>query len=250
MGFIPAPIEIDADGPLPDSLVMALNAGAVACVITPRGQNPTGAALTAERAASLQEVLARSPAVLVVEDDHVGAIAGAPRRSVIGDRGRWVILDSLAKSYGPDLRLALLMGDPQTVSRVEGRQLLGCGWVSHVLQTLAVDLLTNPGVQELINHASDVYAERRRSLIEALRSIDIEATGTSGLNVWIPVAEEEPLLRGLLHLGWAVKGGETYRLESPPAIRVTTATLAPTEAEEFANAVGQTLMPQRRTYFP
>ena len=56
----------------------ALEAGARAVICTPRAQNPTGASVTAERAAELRAVLARHPHVLVIEDDHFWALSTAP----------------------------------------------------------------------------------------------------------------------------------------------------------------------------
>ncbi|MEZ5259979.1 MAG: hypothetical protein R2705_24770 [Ilumatobacteraceae bacterium] len=43
-----------------------------------RAQNPTGAALTAARAARLTATLAVAPDVLVVHDDHSGDVSGVP----------------------------------------------------------------------------------------------------------------------------------------------------------------------------
>jgi hypothetical protein len=45
----------------------------------------------------------------------------------------------------------------------------------------------------------------------------------------------------LLDRGWAVSPGERYRFDAPPGIRITTTDLEPSEAEELAAALAQTL---------
>src|SRR6202035_5608321 len=53
-GLLLEPVAIDDRGMLPDALRGALDAGAKSLVLTPRGQNPTGAALDARRAQELR----------------------------------------------------------------------------------------------------------------------------------------------------------------------------------------------------
>src|SRR5689334_4225182 len=63
LGMVPEPIALDDFGPRPPSLAAAIRAGARAVILTPRAQNPTGAALDKNRAAQLREVLAKAPEV-------------------------------------------------------------------------------------------------------------------------------------------------------------------------------------------
>src|SRR6185295_11131559 len=86
LGLVAEPVAVDDAGPLPGALERALRAGCRALVLTPRAQNPLGAALDAARARELRRVLDRSADVLVVEDDHAGPVAGA--RPAAGRAGR------------------------------------------------------------------------------------------------------------------------------------------------------------------
>jgi hypothetical protein len=74
----------------------------------------------------------------------------------------------------------------------------------------------------------------------------VDAQGRSGLNVWVPVREEVPVVQRLLESGWAVAAGERFRLATPPAIRITTATLEPAEADRLAEDVARATLPVRR----
>jgi DNA-binding transcriptional MocR family regulator len=186
--------------------------------------------------------------VLLVEDDHAGPVAGVPALTLAHDaRPRWAVVRSVSKSLGPDLRLALLAGDALTVARVEGRQSLGCGWVSHVLQAAVAALWSDPRVARRLERAERAYTGRRRALLAALARRGITAHGRSGLNVWVPVPEESAAVTALAAAGWAVRAGERYRLRSPPAVRVTIATLEPRDAERFAADLARALARSDRT---
>lgn len=243
LGLRVAPVAVDVRGMVPGDLERALAAGARAVVVTPRGQNPTGAALDARRAKELKGVLAGHPKTIVVEDDYVAAIAGAPYRSVHDASERWVVIRSLSKVLGPDLRMATMAGDGHTIGRVEGRQVLGAGWVSHVLQQVTAQVWAAAATRRLLARAEREYARRRRALIEALAAQGIEAWGDSGLGVWVPVREEGAVVQALAARGWALSPGERYRFRSPPGIRVTTAALpvsdAPALAADFAGALAR-----------
>jgi DNA-binding transcriptional MocR family regulator len=240
MGLTPVPVSLDEAGPLPQELDRALGETR-AFIATPRAQNPTGAAWDTRRARELAHVLDAHPHVLLVEDDHAGPIASATVRSISRGRARWSVVRSMSKSLGPDLRLAVLAGDRTTVARVQGRQALGTGWVSHVLQALVVALWRDPRTEALLGRAQRAYAQRRQALVAALAGHGIEAMGRSGLNVWLPVPEEHALTAGLLERGWAVAPGERFRLASPTAVRIGIATLSAPDARRLAADVASCL---------
>ncbi|MGW1708828.1 aminotransferase class I/II-fold pyridoxal phosphate-dependent enzyme [Streptomyces sp. NPDC002206] len=243
LGLRPVPIALDDEGPLPDEVERALNAGARALVVTDRAQNPTGAAIGAARAEELRSVLAGHRGALLIEDDHGHAIVDLPLHPLAGATDRWVFVRSVAKAYGPDLRVATLTGDAVTVDRVLGRQQLGPGWVSRLLQRAVVHLLTTGAVDS--DAVARAYGERRDALVQALMERGVEAHGRSGMNVWVPVSDETGAVARLLNAGWAVAPGARFRVVAPQGIRLTVSSLTPADIAPLADAVAAAAEPPR-----
>lgn len=241
LGLRTVGVGVDDEGPLPRDVRRALEAGARALIVTDRAQNPTGAAVSATRARALRSVLAEYPETLLIEDDHGHRIVDLPLHPLAGVTRSWAFVRSVAKAYGPDLRLAVLTGDPVTVDRVHGRQRLGPGWVSHLLQRAVVHLWAGGAVDAKAVAAA--YGRRRDALIDALKERGIEAYGRSGMNVWIPVPDETGAVARLLHSGWAVAPGARFRMSAPPGIRITVSTLTPDDIEPLADAVTSAVGP-------
>ncbi|MFC8259215.1 aminotransferase class I/II-fold pyridoxal phosphate-dependent enzyme [Streptomyces sp. NPDC057291] len=243
LGLRPVPIALDDEGPLPDEVERALNAGARALVVTDRAQNPTGAAIGAARAEELRCVLAGHRGALLIEDDHGHAIVDLPLHPLAGATDRWAFVRSVAKAYGPDLRVATLTGDAVTVDRVLGRQQLGPGWVSRLLQRAMVHLLTTGAVDS--DAVARAYGERRDALVQALMERGVEAHGRSGMNVWVPVSDETGAVARLLNAGWVVAPGARFRVVAPQGIRLTVSSLTPADIAPLADAVAAGVEPPR-----
>jgi DNA-binding transcriptional MocR family regulator len=241
LGLRIAPVGVDDEGPRAEHVRRALESGARALIVTDRAQNPTGASVTASRARALRAVLRDHPDTLLVEDDHGHGIVDLPLHPLAGVTRHWAFVRSVAKAYGPDLRLAVLTGDEVTVDRVHGRHRLGPGWVSRITQR-AVAHLWADGVLDT-GEVAAAYRERRDQLIDALAERGVEAHGRSGLNVWIPVPDETGAVSRLLHAGWAVAPGARFRMGAPQGIRVTVSTLTAAEVDPLADAVGSALSP-------
>lgn len=235
LGLRPVPVALDEEGPLPEAVESALAGGARALVVTCRAQNPTGAAVSAERARALRAVLAARPAVLLIEDDHGHGMVDVPLAPLSPVVEHWAFVRSVAKAYGPDLRLAVLTGDAVTLDRVRGRQRLGPGWVSTLLQRTVVHLWSS-GVLDPAAVARS-YGERRDTLVRALRSRGVAAYGRSGFSVWVPVPDETAVVARLLHAGWAVAPGARFRMSAAPGIRLTVSALDPADVGAVADAV-------------
>lgn len=241
LGLRAHPVALDSQGPLPQPLCVALRAGARAVIVTNRAQNPTGVAMTAQRARELRSVLTTHPQTLLIEDDHAAELAGVPLAALAGATTAWAFIRSTSKPYGPDLRLALIAGDEATIARVEGRMRVGSGWVSTLLQRLVVELWTNAAAASAVANAADTYDSRRQQLLAQLDQRGITATGDTGLNVWVPVTDETATVTRLLQTRWAVAPGARFRQASAPGVRITvsgltTATI-PRLADDLAAAL-------------
>ncbi|MGQ4330725.1 aminotransferase class I/II-fold pyridoxal phosphate-dependent enzyme [Streptomyces hayashii] len=235
LGLRTVPVGLDDEGPLPQDVRRALEAGARALIVTDRAQNPTGAAVSAPRARALRAVLGEHPHTLLVEDDHGHRIVDLPLHPLAGVTRHWAFVRSAAKAYGPDLRFAVLAGDDVTLDRVSGRQRLGPGWVSRITQRAVLRLWADDAVDP--RAVASAYGGRRDALIDALAARGVRARGRSGLNVWVPVPDETGAVARLLHAGWAVAPGARFRVESPPGIRITVSNLAQDEIDGLADAV-------------
>jgi DNA-binding transcriptional MocR family regulator len=249
LGLSAEPVRVDDDGPLVADMARALGRGTRALIVTTRAQNPTGAALSAERADALRGLLAGRPDdLLLVEDDHCAGISGAPLHTLAGSTSHWAFVRSASKAYGPDLRLAVMAGDRRTVERVHGRLRLGPGWVSHLLQGLAVSLWADDAATRLIAKAEDGYTGNRVRLCAALAERGLAAHGRSGLNVWIPVPDETVAITRMLTAGWAAAPGTRFRIRTGPGIRVTVADLTESEIDPLADAAAEAVLSTGRRY--
>ena len=237
LGLRAAPMAVDAQGPEPEALAAALRSGARAVVVTVRAQNPTGAAVSAERAERLRSLLSDHPGVVVIEDDHAAELADRPAHCIGPVTGSWAFVRSASKPFGPDLRIAVLAGDETTVARVAGRMRIGVGWVSTVLQRVLLWLWRDPGVTDVVARAAETYGVNRRRLRDALRARGVEAHGDTGINVWVPVLDETHAVTVLRDRGYAVAPGALFRMESPPGIRITISRLTAGEIDDLAGAI-------------
>lgn len=245
-GYRPVGVPVDDEGMTVDGLRAALDAGARAVLLTPRAQNPTGASLSARRAEALRAVLADHPYVLVIEDDHFSLLSSRPFHSVIGPgHRRWALIRSVSKFLGPDMCLAVTASDPDTAERLARRLNPGATWVSHLLQRLAHELLTDPSTVAAVAAAGAHYAARNDAAAAAFTARGVPVTPGDGLSLWVPLpvtahAASEQLMRR----GWLARPGDEFILEDEGAtrrLRLTVHDLSDAElarlASDLADAV-------------
>jgi DNA-binding transcriptional MocR family regulator len=241
-GYRPIPVEVDADGMTVEGLRAALDAGVRAVIVTPRAHNPTGASLSAERAAALRDVLAAHPYVLVIEDDHFSLLSRAPLHSVIGSgQRRWARIRSMSKFLGPDTCLAVTASDPDTADGLAVRLTPGTTWVSHILQRMTHALVTDDAVRADIERAAVHYADRNAAFARALNERGLPVAPGDGLNLWVPLPVPAATVRNdLMRRGWLVREGDPFFLSSGPSgsfLRLTVHDLDDTAARTLADDI-------------
>ncbi|MCP5029684.1 MAG: aminotransferase class I/II-fold pyridoxal phosphate-dependent enzyme [Actinomycetia bacterium] len=230
-------LPVDDEGITPAGLERALAARLAAVVITPRAQNPTGAALGPARADALGRALVGHPEVVVIHDDHAGPVAGADFHEVAAPGPHWAIIRSVGKSLGPDLRLALVAGDRDTIDRISTGFGNGPGWVSHILQGAVAHLLGDPDTLAGVEAAAAAYRHRRDRTVAALAAYGIEARGRSGFNVWLPGVNEQATVDAARSAGFAILAGDPWRVRSESAVRISTSRFTDDEIAALAEAV-------------
>lgn len=224
-GGLPVPVDVDDEGIHPDSLARALAERPVALIVQPRAQNPTGISMSPRRASALAEVLDPHVGIWIIEDDHSGAISSSPLVSLgtmLADRTFHIT--SFSKSHGPDFRIAAVAGPANPIGALVDRRRLGPAWTSRYLQSLLAEMLADPECGRTVDRARTAYAQRRAKLVAALGEYGIETAGADGLNVWVPVSDEQAALVSLASRGIAVAPGRPFRLRPTfdHHIRVTT----------------------------
>jgi len=220
-------LPLDDHGLDPDAVREAVGNGMSVLIIQPRAHNPTGISMTAARRDELAEILVDRD-VLVIEDDHSGAVSNAPLVS-LGTRipENVVHVHSFSKSHGPDFRLAAVGGAAEPIAVVERRRMLGPSWTSRLLQEILVAMLTSEDVEASIASTAQIYAHRRATIVDGLKSHDIAVGGRHGLNIWVPVQNEATAVPMLAAHGIGVARGRPFRLvpHRDHFIRVTTSAL-------------------------
>jgi DNA-binding transcriptional MocR family regulator len=239
-------VPLDPIGPAADELALLLaEHRPVAVFLQPRAHNPTGVSLSSPRAADLADVLSRHPEVLIVEDDHAGDIAtAAPVSLGTWLPGRTVHVSSFSKSHGPDLRLAAIGGPAAVIAAVADRRLLGPGWSSRILQAVLLDLLTDPVAVAQVAAARLCYAARREALLAALAARGVDAGAADGINMWLPVRDQQAAMVTLAAHGIAVAPGAPFFVAPSDSdhIRLTVG-LVRSDYDEIADVLAEAAGP-------
>lgn len=237
LGVVVDPVPVDEQGVVPDKLAQGLGPAVAAVVLTPRAQNPTGLDLPVERLEAIQRTLQDHPHVLLILDDHWGPLSAAPAPRIDPALSGWLLIRSVSKFLGPDLRLAVATGDGMTIARMARQFSVGPRWVSRLVQRMAIELWRDEETHAQVATARRTYAERRQALLDALRRNGFRPSDGSGVNLWLGVRDEAAIVERMAHRGYAIQGGQPFRLRSSPGVRLSIGNMPVPEALAIAAAL-------------
>ncbi|MHA7262472.1 aminotransferase-like domain-containing protein [Arthrobacter sp. TMN-37] len=186
------PVVSGPSGPDPADVARAFEeTGARAFYAQPNYSNPTGTQWPAATASEILDVV-RTYGAFLIEDDwaHDFGITTDPAPvAARDDNGHVVYIRSLTKSVSPALRVAALIARGPARDRIIADRAAASMYVSGVLQTAALDIVTQPGWQTHLRGLRQQLRSRRDLLIDSLTEhaplARLSAIPPGGLNLWL-----------------------------------------------------------------
>ncbi|MBT2551919.1 PLP-dependent aminotransferase family protein [Arthrobacter sp. ISL-5] len=247
------PVPSGPDGPDPQELSRAFEeTGARMFYAQPNYANPTGAQWAPGRGEQVLDVV-RANGAFLVEDDwaHDFGITTTPVPvAAHDDSGHVVYLRSLTKSVSPAIRIAAVIARGPARERILADRSAETMYVSGLLQTAALDVVTQPGWQTHLRGLRLQLQARRDLLVTSLREhaprAHITHVPKGGLNLWARLPDGtdlERLVRDCETAGVIIAAGTDWFPAEPagPFIRLNYAGPNPGAFPEGARILGAVL---------
>lgn len=250
------PIPSGPRGPSPDDLDRAFaQTGARAFYAQPNFANPTGGQWSAELGDSVLAIV-REHGAFLIEDDWAhdfGITSESVPVAARDDSGHVVYLRSLTKSVSPSVRVAGLIARGPAHEPILADTQAQAMYVSSVLQTTAVDVITQPAWRTHLRSLRNQLAARRDLLVDALRehapTTHLDAVPRGGLNLWLRLPDDtnlQRLTRDCETEGVIISAGDDW-FPAEPAGRFLRLNYSGPNPSAFADAgriIGQALAAQ------
>lgn len=185
------PVSSGPHGPDPDELARAFDrTRARAFYAQPNFANPTGAQWSSSIGERVLDIV-RGAGAFVVEDDWAhdfGISTEAVPLFARDDSGHVVYVRSLTKSVAPSVRVAAIVARGPARERILADVQAESVYVSGVLQTVALDVVTQPAWQTHLRAVRRELESRRNLLARELREhapdVHLDGLPPGGLNLW------------------------------------------------------------------
>jgi DNA-binding transcriptional MocR family regulator len=185
LGLKLIPCEIDADGPVPDSLAqLQRETGAAAAYLVPTMQNPTGATIPLARRREIARLSQKAGLWLVEDDPYSRLLAEPPPALASLAPDQTFHLATLSKCLSPGLRTAYLACPPSRLDDT-ARALRAITLMPAPLMTAVVTAWIREGQAEtLLEGVRREVAARR---VIAARVLPAARGGAENLHLWLPL---------------------------------------------------------------
>lgn len=222
-------VATDEQGPTPESLKAALDAGAGAFVLAPAGPFGHQHMLTEERAGQLRAVLDGTDVVLI-EDDPLGPLVeNAPASLAASYPERSLRVLDYARAFGVDIRTGILAGPESLISRAVQLRAEGLASHSRILQQMTAELAGSSGQRRRLKGVRQRYARRRDAALKAFDAAGFSASaGPNSWSIWVEVADEHRTTLALSSQGVVVDAGSSSypgAASGAPSLRISIAQL-------------------------
>ncbi|WP_344681398.1 MULTISPECIES: PLP-dependent aminotransferase family protein [Actinomycetes] len=239
------PVPTGPHGPDPEQVRQALiRSGARTFYAQPTFANPTGAQWSPARGREILDVV-RDQGAFLIEDDyaHDFGIDGAVAPLAAQDPdGHVVHLRSLTKSLSPSVRVAAVVAHGPARERILRACQAESLYVSAVLQSVALDVVTQPGWSTHRRGLREELGRRRDLLVRAVHQhmpdAQLEYIPRGGLHLWLHLPDLPDVgafVRRCEEKGVVVAGGDEWFPAEAPAGHVRISYCGP-RTEEFDEA--------------
>lgn len=247
------PIPSGPAGPDPADLDRAFEqTGARAFYAQPNFANPTGAQWSRELGEAVLGIV-RDRGAFLIEDDWAhdfGITAQSQPLAAREDSGHVVYIRSLTKSVSPAVRVAGLIARGPALDRIRTDSQAQAMYVSGVLQSAALDVVTDPGWTTHLRNLRQQLTARRDLLAGAIREhvpeAHLEVLPRGGLNLWVQLPQEtnlDILARECESRGVMIAAGDDWFPAEPAGryIRLNYSGPAPGRFPDAAQIIGEAL---------
>lgn len=220
------PVASGPSAPAPESLEAAIrSSGAKVFYAQPQFHNPTGYQWTDAESEAIMSVM-RATGAYLIEDDWAHDFAiDSPSKPLASEDpdGHVVYVRSLTKSVSPAIRVAAIVAKGPAMQRIQTDRTVDHLYVSGLLQSAALDVVTQPGwrshnkqmIRQLRQRRDDLAALVARHLgKETLTQLP-----KGGLNLWLQLPDSVDALQLSQRcegLGLLISPGPEWFPEEPP----------------------------------
>jgi len=215
-----APVALDGEGMLPDSLEAVCRTGKVAVlVVTPSIHNPTTATLGLERRREIARIAGRH-GVPIVENDVYGPLVEGPAPTLfaLAETPAWYVC-GLSKTVTPGIRVGYAIASSERLGPALAAIHASTWTVAPLMLEIASQWVFEGTVARMIAGHRRAAAERLRLAGEVLAGLPFQSHPQS-YHVWLPLPARWPardFVEACLKGGVAVTPGAIFQTGPGPA---------------------------------